>query len=281
MTELRIASILFRSNHRAGEAADVVPEAVADMLALADAARDRHDWASAAQYYRRALAQHPSRDDLFVQLGHACKELGDFDAAETAYRRFLTQHPQDPDIHLQLGHLHNRMDDPETALAWYSKAHALASDDGDIVRHMESSRLRLSRSAVEHRRHEALQLVRSGRWHQAQPQLHSLVTDGEDDLIAIYANVTKETGDFDAALKLYEDYRTYAQAKDPKSAIDVEIQVGHLYKAMGRTDLALQYYIAARDAEFWLYGYVMPDSACEREITACIAGIYTCFWRPQ
>jgi tetratricopeptide (TPR) repeat protein len=276
--ELRIASTLLRVSHAAGDKTRT--EASVNALAEADAARDRRDWANAAFYYDEALQRNPTRVDLFVQLGHAYKELGDFDAALEAYRQFLDKEPHDADIHLQLGHLHNRMNDPEAALEWYGRASALAPNDPEITRHVDAAGLRLSRFGIERRRQKALDLVQSGQWQQAREQLRSLVAvDGEVDLIAVYANVTKEAGDFEEALQLYEVYREYAKANQPTSLSDVEIQLGHLNKARRDIGAALQHYIRARDAEFHLYGHVAPNSICEREIRSCMAEIYTCFWQ--
>ncbi len=275
--ELRFASTLLRVG-QAEKAATRVDTPV-NALAEADAARDRRDWAAAAFYYQQALEQNPARISLYVQLGHAHKENGDFDAALDAYQRFLTEEPDDVDIHLQLGHLYNRMDEWESALPWYEQAHVLAPDNADVAAHLESARLRLSRIDIERKRQNAMELLQSRCWRQARAQLRDLVeTDGEIDLIAVYANATKEAGDFDEALKLYDVYREYAQNLDAASVIDVEIQTAHLYKAMRDIEAALRYYIRSRDAEFGLYGHVTPDSVASREIRACMAEIYTCFW---
>ena len=275
--ELRFASMLLRVGQ--AEKAAATTDTPVNALAEADAARDRRDWAAAAFYYQQALEQNPARVSLYVQLGHAHKENGDFDAALEAYQHFLTEEPDDVDIHLQLGHLYNRMNDWGSALPWYEQAHVLAPDNADVAAHLESARLRLSRIDIERKRQNAMELLQSRRWRQARAQLRDLVeTDGEIDLIAVYANATKEAGDFDEALKLYEVYREYAQNLDAASVIDVEIQTAHLYKAMRDIEAALRYYIRARDAEFGLYGHVTPDSVASREIRACMAEIYTCFW---
>ena len=275
--ELRFASTLLRVGQtRAGTADARTP---VNALAEADAARDRRDWATAAFYYQQAVEQYPARISLFVQLGHAHKENGDFEAALVAYRHFLKEESDDIDIHLQLGHLYNRMHEPEAALQWYERAHELAPDDAEITGHLDAARLRLSRVDIERKRQNAMELVQSRRWRQAQAKLRDLViTDGEIDLIAVYANVTKEAGDFDEALKLYEVYREYAQNLDAAAVIDVEIQTGHLYKAIRDIEAALRYYIRARDAEFSLYGHITADSTAGQEIRACMSEIYTCFW---
>ncbi|TXI10719.1 MAG: GlcNAc transferase, partial [Rhizobium sp.] len=171
---------------------------------------------------------------------------------------------------------------PEAAVEWYEKAHSLAQNDIEIARHLEAARLRLSRVDVERKRQKAMDLVQSRRWHLAREQLHDLVvTDGEIDLIAVYANVTKEVGAFEEALQLYDIYREQAQNLDAAAVIDVEIQTAHLYKAMRDVEAALRYYIRARDAEFRLYGHVAPDASIGREIRSCMSEIYTCFWHPE
>ena len=277
--ELRFASTLLRVGQ--GNAA-AETRAPVNVLAEADAARDRRDWATAAFHYEQAVEQYPARISLLEQLGHAHKENGDFEAALEAYRHFLEEEPDDVDIHLQLGHLYNKMNEPEAALQWYERAHALAPGNADIAGHLETARLRLSRVDVERKRQNAMELIQSRRWPQARAQLRDLVdTDGEIDLIAVYANVTKEAGDFDEALRLYDVYRQYAQNLDAAAVIDVEIQTAHLYKAMRDIEAALRYYIRARDAEFDVYGHVTADSITGREIRACMAEIYTCFWHPD
>ncbi|NLR97969.1 tetratricopeptide repeat protein [Rhizobium sp. P38BS-XIX] len=278
--EFRLASTFLRVGHPANSAKDApVP---INVLAEADAARNRRDWPSAAYYYAQAVEQQPGRIGLYVQLGHAYKESGDFEAALEAYRRFLEEEPDDPDIHLQLGHLYNRMHDLETALQWYDRAHELSPNDTEIAQHSEKARQRVSRVDVENKRQRAMELVQSRRWQPAREQLRDLVVnDGEEDLIAVYANVTKEAGDFDEALRLYDIYRDYAKNHDAASMIDVEIQTAHLYKAMRDIRSALHHYIRARDVEFDLYGHITPDSISGQEIRSCMGQIYTCFWRPD
>ncbi|MFD9896900.1 tetratricopeptide repeat protein [Mesorhizobium sp. NPDC059025] len=249
-----------------------------NMIIEADAARDRSDWARAAHCYAKALEDEPQRTALLVQFGHASKELGDFEKARLAYLKFLDSHSDDWDVYLQLGHLFNKMNDPKTALEWYEQAERLAPGNNDVLYHANTTRMRISRREIEEMRQSALEMVTAGRWHEARDLLRELVGSGETDLIAIFANVTKEAGDFSEALKLYEAYRSYAKAVEPNSLVDVEIQVGHLYKAMHDFSAALRQYIRARTMEFELRDHVAPESICEREIRACMREIYTCFW---
>jgi ABC-type polysaccharide/polyol phosphate transport system ATPase subunit len=66
-----------------------VAHADARFMALvrrADAARDRHDWASAEADYAAALTLHPYERTYWTQLGHAAREQGRTMRAEIAYR---------------------------------------------------------------------------------------------------------------------------------------------------------------------------------------------------
>ncbi|MBA8879369.1 tetratricopeptide repeat protein [Phyllobacterium myrsinacearum] len=247
-------------------------------VAQADAARNRGDWQTAATFYRRAIADNPARTDLLVQLGHSEKELGNYDQAETAYRKYQGLHPRDVDIHVQLGHLFNRKGDLKTAFTWYEKALKLSPDNLEIARHVSIARNGSSRPGLEQNRRDAMRLVEENNWPSARAALRELVVEnGQVDMIAVYANVTKEDGDFDEALTLYGQYREYANAFNPASLEDVEVQLGHLHKIAGDYRTALAHYIKARNLQFERVGYVDAISAYEHEILGCINEIYTCF----
>lgn len=253
-----------------------------DLIARADEARDRHDWAVAARDYAAAIDAGAASIALNVQLGHALKELGDYAAAEAAYRRFLESRPNDADINLQLGHLYNRQGDLTQASAWYEIALQLAPSDGDIAGHAARARQRLERADVETKRARAMALVDARAWHQARFLLNELVTiDGEDDMIGIFANVTKETGDFAEAQRLYGLYEAYARAKAPDLVADVELQLGHLHRVMRDETKALCHYIRARDCEAQRSGGFAESNPYDAIVHASIDNIYSCFWRPR
>lgn len=248
----------------------------------ADAARNRGDWKEAAALYTRAVAADPARTGLLVQLGHAEKELGNYDRAETAYRKFLGMNPSNVDIHLQLGHLFNRSGDSQAALGWYEKGLQLTPNDAELIRHANIARNRSGKPGVELKRREAMKLVEEQEWAQARHLLRELVTeDNERDLIAVYANITKEDGDFDEAKKLYGEYREYSEAFDRNSLEDVELQLGHLHKVAGDYSIALSHYILARNIRAERFGYIDHTAPIEKEIQACISEIYTCFAPPS
>jgi len=87
------------------EATAAVAESSADARAAGDAARDRGDWAEAAQAYARHLEADCEDFDIWVQLGHSRKESGDLAGADTAYRAALDLKPDDADLLLNHGHL--------------------------------------------------------------------------------------------------------------------------------------------------------------------------------
>jgi len=89
-----------------------------------DAARDRGDWAAAAEHYRHYLAAHPDHFPIWVQLGHVTKEAGDPAGAETAYRRGLELQPHDADLLLNLGHLLRLVGRVDEAIELYQRSAA-------------------------------------------------------------------------------------------------------------------------------------------------------------
>lgn len=95
---------------------------VAHALAEGDAARDRRDWASAAQHYRRVVDRAPKLTGIWVQLGHALKEQGDCDGGLAAYQTAWSLDPSVADTALQLGHVHKLMHRTADAIAWYQQA---------------------------------------------------------------------------------------------------------------------------------------------------------------
>lgn len=251
----------------------------AELVARANRARDQRDWAAAARDYAAALEAGAGDVRIYVQLGHALKELGHYAQAEEAYRRFLKAMPFDADIHLQLGHLFNKQDDPAAALTWYERALQLAPTNPDIASHVEMARRRSARAGIGRKREAAMRLVEAGNWSRARTMLAELVDqDGEEDLIGVLANVTKEAGDFAAAAALYGRYHAYAAGQAPELLPDVELQTGHLRKVMGDYRGALSHYIRARDHHLEQMGDLPENAPYDREISACIGEIYTCFW---
>ena len=97
-------------------------DAVAALVARADAARDRRDWLAAADAYRAVVRVQPRNAGLWVQLGHALKESGGIQAAGDAYRRALSIDRFSADTHLQLGHLLKMQNDRAGAVAAYAQA---------------------------------------------------------------------------------------------------------------------------------------------------------------
>jgi glycosyltransferase involved in cell wall biosynthesis len=73
--------------------------------AVADAARDRREWATAAAAYRQVLQAEPDRANIWVQYGNMLKEDKRLEDSEAAYLEALRLIPDDADTHLQYGHL--------------------------------------------------------------------------------------------------------------------------------------------------------------------------------
>jgi tetratricopeptide (TPR) repeat protein len=252
---------------------------VDDLVNSAEKARDRKDWAQAAKAYAAAISSGSTCDGVKVQLGHALKEIGDFDAAERMYREFLRNSPDDADIHLQLGHLFNKKDDLITALAFYEQAHKLAPQDTDIALHAGIAKRNVGRIEVIRKRSQAMALVSAGKWDEARRLLRPLVAlDGEDDLIGILANVTKEIGRLDEATTLYGSYLRYATTSGKQHLVaDCHLQLGHLHKIRGELPIALTHFLAARKIERESEDADPAESGVGQEIIACLREIYPCF----
>ena len=92
------------------------------ILAAADAARDRGDWGTAAQTYRRYLKFKPDHAEIWVQLGNMSKEQHRIDDSMAAYKKALSLGLNTSDTHLQLGHLHKVMGDRDGAIHAYLQA---------------------------------------------------------------------------------------------------------------------------------------------------------------
>ncbi|QBX38798.1 tetratricopeptide repeat protein [Brevundimonas sp. S30B] len=93
-----------------------------------DRARDRGDWATAADLYSRHLRAAPDDFDIWVQLGHAMKETGRLDQAEAAYVKAALLRPRDADLWLMRGHLARLRNDEHTAARHYAESYSIAGD---------------------------------------------------------------------------------------------------------------------------------------------------------
>lgn len=95
-----------------------------------------HDWARAADCYRRAVAVSRPRARDLVQLGHALKHSGDGQGAEAAYREAAQVAPRWPEPSRQLGYLlWDRGRDAE-AVEQFARALSLGDSDPSLRRIM-------------------------------------------------------------------------------------------------------------------------------------------------
>ncbi len=104
----------------------------------ADAARDRRDWARAAELYEQVVSADPSALDITIQLGHMLKEMGEYDRAANCYDNVLEKRPHDDDLHLQIGHLEKRRGNITGAREYYAKAVALNAANIDAKREYQA-----------------------------------------------------------------------------------------------------------------------------------------------
>jgi tetratricopeptide (TPR) repeat protein len=103
------------------------------LLARADKARDRKDWAVAETNYRAALQRKPRLAPIWIQLGHTLNEQADKAGALAAYREADRIEPDQADTLLQIGRMLQRLNAEEAALQYYERSLALAPDQPDTV----------------------------------------------------------------------------------------------------------------------------------------------------
>jgi len=114
---------------------DPEPTDPAELLARADALRDRRDWAEAAQAYAAYLRHRREHWQIWVQYGHCMKESGDPKAALLLYREAERLQPEDADVHLQIGHALKILGRAEEACQEYARA--LTLDPGNAAARAE------------------------------------------------------------------------------------------------------------------------------------------------
>ncbi|WP_187830340.1 glycosyltransferase family 4 protein [Siccirubricoccus phaeus] len=114
---------------------DSTRSAAAELLARADALRDRREWAEAAQAYAGFLRLRPEEWPIWVQYGHCMKEAGDPRAALLLYREAERLQPEDSDLHLQIGHALKLLGRLEEAFEEYARA--LTLDPGSAAARQE------------------------------------------------------------------------------------------------------------------------------------------------
>lgn len=100
-------------------------EAVGNLLAHADAAREQRRFVDAADIYADVLVREPDRAAIHVQCGHMNKEARRYELAQKHYRIAETLMPTDPDLQLQLGHFYKVIGHRTAALAAYKQAASL------------------------------------------------------------------------------------------------------------------------------------------------------------
>lgn len=103
------------------------------ILAAADAARDRGDWADAAGLYDQFLALVSDNPAIWIQLGNVAKEAGEFARSLAAYQQAQVLDDDLADLHLQLGHLHKLRRNLTAALQHYERAGALDPGNAEIA----------------------------------------------------------------------------------------------------------------------------------------------------
>ena len=104
--------------------------ALANLLAAAQAAMDKKDYAAAAQNYQEYLAKKPDDANIHFQLGYACSALHNPADARLEYERAISLDPQMAAAYLNLG-LTLLDADPQGAIAPLQKAAELTPEQAE------------------------------------------------------------------------------------------------------------------------------------------------------
>ena len=249
-------------------------------LTAGNEARDRRDWDAAARHYRSYLVGRPAAFAIWVQCGHALKESGRLVEALVAYSRALGLNDRDADLWLNFGHLYKRMGLREDSISSYRRSFAIdgnsharseleglgAAEDrvrGPALGVAPARRKPLRARAISvlnalnpaaRRRLEILRRGNAARdrreWAAAAHHYERYLQDRPDHF-AIWVQLghaRKESGWLEGAVQAYEG----AYKLDPHDA-DLLLNFGHLYKVMGKRDLAISFFrrSAERDGNVW------------------------------
>ena len=137
----------------------------ASLSAKADAARDAGRLDEAAALYRQALAKRPAWQEGWWSLGTILYDQDSYASAARAFRRVLAGDPKNGTAHLMLGLCEYQLDRDESALEHIQRAKALGvRSDEQLVQVMQY--------------HEAMLLVRTGRYEDAIEAAKPLVEQG-------------------------------------------------------------------------------------------------------
>jgi predicted Zn-dependent protease len=141
------------------------PANFATLSAKADAARDAGRLDDAASLYRQALAVDPTWQDGWWSLGTILYDQDSYPLAARAFRRLLAYDPKNGTAHLMLALCEYQLDRNDSALQHLATAKRLGVKSDQQLVH------------VLHY-HEAMLLLRKGRYEDALAALKALVEDG-------------------------------------------------------------------------------------------------------
>lgn len=146
-----------------------VTAAVHRLIGLGNAARDRRDWASAADAYGAALAANPALHHIWVQYGHMLKESGRPDAAAEAYDQAFTLLPHDPEPLNHAAHMRKAQGDTRAAAKYFLRALRAGDGNAETLQGLRELILPIARvdAAALYRAAHHAQDTTAGGWQAA------------------------------------------------------------------------------------------------------------------
>jgi len=113
-----------------------VTNAVHGLIRQGNAARDRKDWAAAADAYRAAVEGDPALWHIWIQLGHMQKEANRPDEAANAYEQALALRSDNPEPLMHIAHLHKTHGQRRVAAASFARAIHVGGKDDEALKEL-------------------------------------------------------------------------------------------------------------------------------------------------
>ncbi|MFC5343989.1 glycosyltransferase [Brevundimonas staleyi] len=206
---------------------------IARLSVEADTARDRRDWATAAEAYRKVLKAKPERADLWVQLGHAEKERGNHGGAGEAYNQSLRLDPTNADTLLQIGHLRKLQGAIDEAGAYYLQAAELDPS----LRYALDELRSLSLRGVEIDQNRLGEVVQAASKARRRPvSRRKKEADAPVDVTNLLSTIAQIDGDQERLAQLENAIRAGAEAQDELRAM-IESQKAEVHLVFDISDL--------------------------------------------
>jgi tetratricopeptide (TPR) repeat protein len=209
---------LVEAENLARQLAEMEPDQLRGILALATVYGQRSDFESAEAIVRRGLDSFPDHFLLYMRLAQIERARGNREGEIAVYREVLLSHPSHYGILQRLGQAQIDGNDLEGAIVTFSQIVSLYPDDENSLRRLAS----LEYSA--------------GRYESAAARLESVLKRDRDqpELAFALGQIRKATGDNAGAMEVFDQI----DLQDP-NYFDARIQIVAILESEDRFDEAI------------------------------------------